>query len=63
MELAVRILGAVLGFIAAVTSYQFFDDYVWALVALVASVALGLVVYGVVCAVANVAAFRSSRRL
>lgn len=54
MELAVRILGAVLGFITAIISYPWFDDYVVAPIALIASIALGVVVYGLTCAVAGV---------
>jgi formate-dependent nitrite reductase membrane component NrfD len=58
MELAVKIVGAVLGFITAVVSYGFYDDYILAILALIGAIATGVVVYGLVCAIAGVSAWR-----
>ena len=45
MELAAKIVGAILGLIAAVMVFPYLDAYVWALVALAGAVAVGVLVY------------------
>lgn len=45
MDVAAKVVAAVLGFIAAVASYPYFDAYVVALLALAAAVAVGVLVY------------------
>lgn len=48
MDLAARIVALVFGFIAAVLSYPFYDEYLVALLAFVAAIATGALAYVVV---------------
>lgn len=53
MELATKIVGAILGIIAAVMVFPYFNQYIWAFLALLGAVAVGVLVYiGVVKLVA-----------
>jgi hypothetical protein len=45
MELASKIVGAILGIIAAVLVYPYLDVYVWAVVAFLGAVAVGVLAY------------------
>jgi len=45
MELATKIIAAVLGVIAAVLVFPYLDAYVWGLIALAGAVAVGVLVY------------------
>lgn len=43
--MAVKIVALIIGFIAGVLSYPYYDEYVYALVALAGAIATGVVVY------------------
>lgn len=43
--MAIKIVAAILGFIAAVLVYPWFNTYVIALVALIGAIAVGIIVY------------------
>lgn len=43
--MAVRIVSILLGFIAAVVSYPYYDNYVLAIIALIGAIATGIVVF------------------
>ena len=47
---AVKIIAAIIGFIAGVAVYPYFDNYVLGIIAFVGSVAVGLLTYGLVVA-------------
>lgn len=52
MELAVKVVAAILGFIAGVLIYPWFNAYVISLIALLGAIAVGVIVYVLVCRLA-----------
>lgn len=49
--MAIKIVALILGFIAGVVSYPYYDQYILALLALIGAIATGIVVYLLVEAV------------
>ncbi len=45
MELAIKIISAILAFIAAAWSYYALNNLIWAVIAFVGAVAIGVIIY------------------